>query len=94
MKKITAYISVIDHRGQRRIKVQHILFTMQGVANNLLKNIPGRRWSKHLRVLGIYPYDVDAYENLMKVFGDIQRRSIRKSKSVKHSLSRNRKESQ
>lgn len=70
MEKLTAFLSVIEHRGQRRILVK-IPGENYIDAKDKLKNIPGRRWSKTYGCWHV-PYHGEAFEALQEAFDELK----------------------
>lgn len=70
MEKLTVFVSVVDHRGQRRIllRVPNEQFS---AANSIIRNIPGRRWSKTYGRWHV-PYHADAFEALQEHFDEVK----------------------
>lgn len=70
MEKLTVLLSVIEHRGQRRIKVN-----FQGdnfvASKDRIKNIPGRRYSKTYGCWHV-PYNAEAFEALQESFDELK----------------------
>lgn len=82
MEKITALISPITHRGEKRIKV---LIPNTLAAKELLKSITGRKWSQSKGCWHL-PYDKASLTSLQTHFNVVKEESHKKVASVKEEV--------